>query len=65
MTGPVEILATAVMARRRRSRRFSLLFQAGIAALVLWSLEAIVIGDTDWSRITLASVGRALGRFAE
>ena len=34
-------------------------------AVVLWSLEAIVVGDTDWSRISAASVARALARFAE
>ena len=54
-----------VMAARRRSRRLGLLIQLPVAALVLWSLQAIVIGDTDWSRITLASLGRGLGRFLD
>ena len=35
-----------VMAARRRSRRLGLLIQLPVAALVLWSLQAIVIGDT-------------------
>lgn len=63
MTSVIATLTVEAMARRRRSRWIGLSIQAGIALLVLWSLEAIVLGDTDWSRISLASIGRALGRF--
>jgi len=64
MPQSIETLTIEAMARRRRSRRIGLVIQALIALLVLWSLEAIVVGDTDWTRVSLASVGRALGRFA-
>jgi len=61
----MDALTIVTIAKRRRSRRLGLAIQLAILALVLWSLEAIVVGDTDWKRITLASVGRALGRFAD
>jgi phosphonate transport system permease protein len=53
-----------VRARRRGQASRGLRYLA-IGALVLASLYAIVIGDTDWSRLTLASVGKSLGRFLE
>ncbi len=64
MSVALEARTALAMSQRHRARWHGLLIQAAIAALVLWSLEAIIIGDTDWKRITLASVGRALGRFA-
>ena len=65
MTAVLELRTAEAMATRRRRRWFGLAIQALIVALVLWSLEAIIVGDTDWKRITLDSVGRALGRFAD
>jgi len=54
-----------VVRARRRSHGLRALVFIGIGAAVLASLYAIVIADTDWSRLTLASVGRSLGRFLE
>ncbi len=54
------------LAATRRSQR---LWRYGryllIAALVAWSVEAIVIGDTDWSRITAEGVRKAAWRFID
>lgn len=50
---------------RRRGQVSRALLYAGIGALVLASLYAIVVADTDWSRLTGVSVGRSLGRFLE
>ena len=61
----IEALALGVITRRGRARWTGLAVQLAIMAVVLWSLEAIVVGDTDWSRISAASVARALARFAE
>jgi phosphonate transport system permease protein len=36
-----------------------------ILALVLWSIDAIVIADTDWSRILNGTLLRTLGRFLD
>lgn len=63
MTTSLEMRTAEVMARRRRSRRCGLAVQTLIALLVLWSLTAIIVGDTDWTRISPGSVGRAIGRF--
>ena len=50
---------------RRRARTWRYLRYALIAVVVAWSVEAIVIGDTDWSRITLAGVASAAWRFID
>ncbi len=50
-------------ATRRRARFWRYLRYALIALLVGWSVEAIVVGDTDWSRITWEGVRKAAGRF--
>ena len=51
------------------SRRHARLWRYGryalIAALVAWSVEAIVIGDTDWTRITWAGVVSSAWRFID
>ena len=57
----IEALAQA--RQRQRIQRYSIYF--GVAALVAWSVEAIVVGDTDWSRITLAGVAKAAWRFID
>lgn len=53
--------------RRRRYRQLSKLATLLIVVLaVLWSIQATVIADTDWSRIGgLQSIGKALGRFLD
>ena len=49
---------------RRRARVATAALAAAAVALVAWSLHAILVADTDWSRVTLAGVARAVGRFA-
>ncbi|MBM3342107.1 MAG: phosphonate ABC transporter, permease protein PhnE [Betaproteobacteria bacterium] len=48
---------------RARSRRVRYTIYFLIAALIAWSVEAIVVGDTDWSRITWASMLDTAKRF--
>ncbi len=52
-------------ASRRRARAWRYLRYALIALLVGWSVEAIVVGDTDWTRITAAGVASAAWRFID
>jgi phosphonate transport system permease protein len=52
-------------ASRSRARLWRYGGYALIAALVAWSVEAIVIGDTDWTRITWAGVMSAAWRFID
>lgn len=52
-------------ARRASARRWRYARHAAIAALVAWSVEAIVVGDTDWSRITLDGVLKSAWRFID
>jgi phosphonate transport system permease protein len=52
-------------ATRRRARGWRYLRYALIALLVGWSVEAIVVGDTDWSRISVAGVASAAWRFID
>ncbi len=54
-----------LMVTRRRARLWRYGRNAAIIALVAWSVEAIVVGDTDWSRITLAGVAKAAWRFID
>ena len=49
---------------RRRARVATAALAAAAVALIAWSLHAILVADTDWSRVTLAGVARAVGRFA-
>lgn len=55
----------AVVLARRRGHAMRALLYGAVGVAVLASLYAIVIGDTDWTRLTAASVGRSLGRFIE
>ena len=55
-----ELDASRSRARLWRYGRYAL-----IAALVAWSVEAIVIGDTDWTRITWAGVVPSAWRFID
>jgi len=52
-------------AARRRARHWRYLRYGLIALLVGWSVEAIVVGDTDWSRITWNGVLTAAARFID
>jgi phosphonate transport system permease protein len=49
--------------RAKYARRYSI--YGLIAASMLWSIEAIVIGDTDWNRISGASIAKSALRFLE
>jgi phosphonate transport system permease protein len=51
----------ALVRRRTRRTRYAAYFL--IAVVVAWSIEAIVIGDTDWSRISGEGVLKAMRRF--
>ena len=57
----IEALATA----RRRDRLWRYLRYGLVAFIVGWSVEAIVVGDTDWSRITLQGVATSAARFLD
>lgn len=52
-------------AARRQARFWRYLRYAFIAVLVAWSVEAIVVGDTDWSRITWDGVQKSALRFID
>ena len=53
----------ALDAARRRERRWRYLRYGLIALVVGWSVEAIVVGDTDWGRITLDGLAKGAARF--
>ena len=55
----------ALAAARRGQRLWRYSRYALIAAMVAWSVEAIVVGDTDWSRITAEGVAKAAWRFID
>jgi phosphonate transport system permease protein len=55
--------ADRIAAWRSRSRRMRYTIYFLIAALIAWSIEAIVIGDTDWDRISWASMLKAARQF--
>lgn len=52
-------------ATRRRARQWRYARYAVIALLVGWSVEAIVVADTDWSRISLQGVASGAMRFID
>ncbi len=54
-----------IAASRQRTRRVRYSAVAVVVVAALWSIEAIVVKDTDWSRIGLASLLETLRRFAE
>lgn len=56
-----EVEKLAVWRARSRRVRYTIYFL--IAALIAWSVEAIVVGDTDWSRITWSSMLATAQRF--
>jgi phosphonate transport system permease protein len=55
----------ALAAARRRTRTLRYAVYLVVAAVVAWSVEAIVVGDTDWSRISAAGVAKAAWRFID
>jgi len=54
-----------IEAGRQRTRRLRFLTYAVILIAVAWSIEVIVVRDTDWSRITLKSLLDSAWRFTQ
>jgi phosphonate transport system permease protein len=60
VAGEIRRLADA----RRRKLRMQFVLSALVALLVLWSIQATIIADTDWERIgSLGQVLDSVGRF--
>jgi len=61
----LDVRVEALGARRRRSQlsRYGVYFLVIVA--VLWSIEAIVVSDTDWKRILTGSVLTSMAKFLE
>ena len=57
--------STALEGRRRRSQRQRYAVYFVVIVAVLWSIEAIVVSDTDWSRILSGSVLTSMASFIE
>jgi phosphonate transport system permease protein len=57
----VERIASA----RSRSRLVRYAFWTCVHLTVIWSIYAIVVKDTDWSRILTGTLAETLGRFLE
>ena len=55
----------SISAGRQRTRRIRYLSYAVILIAVAWSIEVIVVKDTDWNRISLSSLLETVRRFAE
>ena len=55
----------SIEAGRQKTRRLRFLTYAVILIAVAWSIEVIVVRDTDWSRISLASLLESAIRFAQ
>jgi phosphonate transport system permease protein len=54
-----------IEASRQKTRRLKLLVYAAILVAVAWSIEVIVVRDTDWSRISFASLLESAVRFTQ
>jgi phosphonate transport system permease protein len=61
----LELRVADIAAGRQRTRRARYAVYAVILVAVAWSIEAIVVKDTDWSRISLASLFDTFKRFAD
>jgi len=55
--------AARIAAWRNRSRRVRYVCYFLITALIVWSVEEIVVADTDWSRISWESMLRSAQQF--
>ena len=58
-----RVAEVAVWRRRTRTARYTAYFAVAVA--VVWSIEAIVIADTDWSRILTGTLLQTLRGFLE
>lgn len=63
--GPHAERIAALFAARRRARLMRYARNGLIALIVAWSVEAIVVGDTDWTRITAEGVWKSALRFID
>ncbi|MEO5882036.1 MAG: phosphonate ABC transporter, permease protein PhnE [Caldimonas sp.] len=63
--GTLALRVESIEVGRQRTRRIRYLSYAVILIAVAWSIEVIVVKDTDWSRISLASLLETARRFAE
>jgi phosphonate transport system permease protein len=61
----LDVRVEALEGRRRSGQRRRYAAYFVIVALVLWSVEAIVVSDTDWKRILSGSVLGSMAKFAE
>ena len=57
--------AAAIAAARRRGRTLRSLTYLAILGAVAWSIQVIVIADTDWARLAAGSAGKTLASFLE
>lgn len=68
-SGPTMDKHDALIAQLASSRRQARLWRYGryavLVLVVAWSVEAIVVADTDWSRITWESVLKSARRFID
>jgi len=63
--GILALRVDGIEAGRQRTRRLRFLTYAVILIAVAWSIEVIVVRDTDWSRITLRSLLDSALRFTQ
>jgi phosphonate transport system permease protein len=61
----LDVRVADITTLRRQVRAWRYSGYLGMLAAVIWSIYAIVIGDTDWSRILNGSLLTTLGRFME
>jgi phosphonate transport system permease protein len=54
-----------IAAGRRHNRVLRSLAYLTVLAAVLWSVQVIVIADTDWTRLAASSIGKTLKSFLE
>ncbi len=63
--GSLDARVDAIAAVRSRARKVRYTTYLLVFVVVAWTIEAIVISDTDWSRILNGTLLTTLGRFLE
>jgi phosphonate transport system permease protein len=61
----LDVRVEALESRRRRGQLSRYGVYALVIVAVLWSIEAIVVSDTDWSRILTGSLLTSMAKFLE
>lgn len=64
-TAALDLRVAALAGGRRRTRAVRYTAYFVVLAAVVWSVEAILIADTDWNRILTGSLLKTLGRFLD